>query len=1304
MALISRMWQKAALLALAAVALLLLQLPLHAQETSGRITGVVADATGAVIPGATVSLKDEQTGLARKTTSNEIGNFVFPAVLSSTSYQISVTVQGFRSWESQKFPLRPGDQIHFSDIRMQPGSEAAESVVVEAESESIKALDSGERSDVINAEEIKNLAIIGRDAGELVRTLPGVAMSSGSISNGSGYNSAVIGTSGPTSSFSANGTGTNGIAVVWDGVSLTDIGSNSGTVQNLNIDMVSEVKFSTDFGAEYAKGPAVENAIGLAGSPHFKGNLHFVARNNALNSNGWYNNSLRETRPDGSYYYPGGAIGGPVILPWIHFNHNHDKAFFFVGFEGYRQHWQAAELASWVPTMSERTGDFSADSLNAELCGARPDGDSNPNAILPMCYTQNYLPDGTILNPADLSSYANTSGESLVNWLPLPNANPFANSNGYNYIRNVMQDQNGTQLHIRLDYTPDDKNRFFAAWGRQSQITQNPVAMGWTPTASMAYPGGVTTGDLSNIFSFNYAHFFSASLTNEFTAAMSYLARPGNMDTPEKVDRFDLNKYNCSDATKRAAGTCGGSGGFNYLGMYKNGGDYSVPALTDYSSDGYPQMLMVGGFYNNKVRMTKAVPDLQDTLTWTHGRHTVKAGLYAEKAILNGLADNNAYPQGNFTFNPGTAYFMWKSAPSQSAQYIGCQNPDSAGNSRLSGAAYMGSCMNGVAMMYMGYADTYTQANFSPTVNMSYLTFSGFVTDSVKIGHVTLNGGMRIEHLGPWNDRHNNGIATFLPATYESVCSGRDCTVSGNPGVSWHSKDSAISNSVSSPSTVYYSPRVSAAWDVFGRGNTVLRGGWGVYRAEEEFNPYAMAAATAQGYKTSFLQGTLTFDKIDSYSPNSPPDFNAYTISASDKDRPVHYVYNVNVSQRMPWKSLLEVAYVGSDNVHLSSYNNGSYNSASDINIICGIVKGCPTNPNSENPDNNLFTVKLGDLTSTGLTDDGTGTDISSLTTAEQDFFRPYPFYQHIYQLNHKFYAHYNSMQVQWNKSSGRVNFNTNYTFSKNLAVAASYNNTIPDPVNLRNDYNPVSYDRTHVINVVYMIDLNKLLTRRTSGWLNDVANGWRVSGVSSWQSGFPMASAQGENFSFGYGQITATQVEHSNQMVASMESTCRTTYGIPADSNGNHYCVINMNPAVWLGTPDVLLMPTVSCNPAGGKLKHQFINPSCFGVPLPGENGRYRLPYIHGPAYMRHDISLMKDMKMPQDKTLNLKITGFNFLNHPLVSFDPNNTNNLNLQVYKATPGAALDSSLLLYSNFGVAGIKGGDTRMIELQMKYIF
>ncbi len=160
--------------------------------------------------------------------------------------------------------------------------------------------------------------------------------------------------------FSYNGLPGNTLDIVADGAHVSDPGCNCDTPVNPNSDFLQEFRVLTsNFSAEEQKGPMVITSVTKAGGSEFHGGAFFYARNYVLNSNDAYSNATRDQAAADKYYYPGGDIGGPVIIPGTHFNKNHDKLFFFTGYEYFYQVLDTGLLTATVPTAGDRTGNFS---------------------------------------------------------------------------------------------------------------------------------------------------------------------------------------------------------------------------------------------------------------------------------------------------------------------------------------------------------------------------------------------------------------------------------------------------------------------------------------------------------------------------------------------------------------------------------------------------------------------------------------------------------------------------------------------------------------------------------------------------------------------------------------------------------------------------------------------------------------------------------------------------------------------------------------------------------------------------------
>ncbi|HCC55867.1 MAG TPA: carboxypeptidase regulatory-like domain-containing protein, partial [Solibacterales bacterium] len=246
-----------------------------AQITTGTLTGTVADSSGAVIPHANITLTNEASGDIRRVVSNSEGFFTFSSIPPAT-YSVDIESKGFEKWHKGGIGFNNGDKRNLSDIALVIGS-ATDTVTVASAADEITPVDSGEKASVIGQKQLQNVAIVGRNAAEFIKILPGFAI----IGGGGGLvNNAYTGEnsgtgSGPIGSFSANGQRTGALDMTVDGAHVIDPGCNCGQAVNANTDMTQEVKVMTsNFGAENQKGPIVIAAVGKSGGKDFHGEAY----------------------------------------------------------------------------------------------------------------------------------------------------------------------------------------------------------------------------------------------------------------------------------------------------------------------------------------------------------------------------------------------------------------------------------------------------------------------------------------------------------------------------------------------------------------------------------------------------------------------------------------------------------------------------------------------------------------------------------------------------------------------------------------------------------------------------------------------------------------------------------------------------------------------------------------------------------------------------------------------------------------------------------------------------------------------
>jgi len=434
--------------------------PGWAQTFRGTILGTVTDSSGAAVVGATVTIKNVDTGLIRTTTSNAAGEFNVPELPIGT-YTVTIEQNGFKSSVTTGVVVQVASNARV-DASLKPG-EMKQQVVVSGESISQVETTNDTLGGTLTQENVKDLPINGRDYTKLIYLTPGIAGSPDQISDSPGSFGvfSLNGARGRSNNFMLDGTDMN------DGYRNDPVINQAGVFGTpatiLPIDAISEVRVLSNYEPEYGRNSGgVINIVTKSGSNQFHGDALEYFRNDGLDARNFFNDVGTTKAPFHNNQF-GGSIGGPIVK---------DKTFFFGDYEGQRERVGVVSLAC-VPDPAEI----------ATLGGAS-------NSVIASLLARNPWPLPNIAGATSNDSGCDTDNASVV-------APSFNNSN--NFIIKIDHNFNQNNLLTGRYYFGNDKQVF-------------PLAL----TGGGILPGfGTETPTRAQLVSISYVTILSPTKVNE---------------------------------------------------------------------------------------------------------------------------------------------------------------------------------------------------------------------------------------------------------------------------------------------------------------------------------------------------------------------------------------------------------------------------------------------------------------------------------------------------------------------------------------------------------------------------------------------------------------------------------------------------------------------------------------------------------------------------------------------------------------------------------------------------------------------
>jgi hypothetical protein len=1186
------------------------------QVTSGTILGIVTDPTGAAVVGAKIIITNTDTGVVSNITSNGGGNFEHPYLPNGT-YQVAVDAPGFKSFLQKGIILDIGQQYRV-DVKLEVG-QSTQSVQVLANALTLQT-DSSQLSETIDARTIQGTPNINRNPLLYATLVAGVAPT-GSFLDPNNVNTGDNSRQN-FSSFVVNGSAPLTSNIQLDGAMDTSPYANEILVMP-NIEAIAEANVITNaYSAEYGRSAGgVINLTTKSGTNSLHAVVYEDFRNTVLTANSYGNNTFspaRQKPPFNSNLY-GGALGGPVELPKLY--DGRDKTFFFVSYEGLQRS-QGQSTYYTVPTARERTGDFSQTSTLVNVNGVSKPYPVSIYLPFPGTTTTNQFGAGNYQITRQQASYGgvpnvippqylDSTALKYINYYPRPNITPVFADGTENYFTNAPTFISTDQIVVRLDQNFSAASRGFFRWTTDWTLDNPPNI--YAATMPEANNNGATTQ-------------FNPSATIGYDRAFS---PKDTLEIRFNVSRLNLLLLPCCGGNNYNF-TAAGFSANEIVGLPTNAFPYLNPSDATASTN-YPTMGLGGFAYrNNHTTIVSFTPNYTKLLS---EKWTVKLGMEYDAILYN--------------FNqPQAASLAFAATPANFSQYCegtGCAiiaptNPQGWSPANFLMGANDGNEGNG----------QYTTGNPTEALKNGYWAFYD-QNDWKASRNLTLNLGLRWEFQGPITDRFNR-LSQFNLKGINGANSLGLYQFSGVGGDPRGQVDKAWKN---------WAPRLGFAYRL--QDKTVISSAYGI-----SYVPTTGAGSGAQGFGSdgfaapAFVQirpssgldilqtpWTNAF-KSGGVTAGANP-FNPVLLGQSvtavirtDKQTPYVQQWNFSVQHEFPSNIILQVAYVGTKGTHLQlqqipanavdDISPSTLSSALNTYVATGI------NPLSTLVPNPYYGLIKGN------------SNLDNPTIQQLYLDEPYPTYGNVTRWFDRWgSSNYNGLQVTARRSfRNGFQLGGTYTYSKNIDFGTAYGAAVQTgssagtayrvPGLSRLDRSVSAFDQAHraTINSLWELPFGagKPFLAHTPV-ATQVVGGWKLGGVATFASGYPLAISGGT----GFGRpnlIADPRLPKRDKIIGP---------GTVVLPTGQSYSVPSFY-KLWFN-PYAFQNPTLTIpNPSVPGTTTEVGNPYYYG------NTPRLFSDLRGPGINNFDLSLSKTYPITERLTLSVRMDAFNAFNRVQIGY----------------------------------------------------